>query len=121
MTYLKLKRYFFWLSMLKGVMKWVRSCAVCARCKGEYYVYPGLLQPLPIPFQAWQEVSMDFIEGLSKSKGKNVILVVVCRLIKLAHFLLLSCPFSAVSVAHLFMDKIYKLHGLPKVIVSDCF
>lgn len=57
--------------------------------------------------------------GLPKSKGKDTILVVVCRLTKLAHFLPLTHPFSATTVAHLFMDHIYKLHDLPKVIVSN--
>lgn len=104
--------------MLKDVKNWVKSCDVCARYKGEHCAYPGLLKPLPIPSQAWQEAFMDFIERLPKTKGKNVILVVVCRLTKLAHFLPLSHPFSATTVAHLFMENIYRLHGILRVIVS---
>jgi transposase InsO family protein len=62
---------------------------------------------------------MDFIEGLPRSKGKDVILVVVDRLTKYAHFLTLTHPLTTHQVATLFMDNIFKLHGPPKVIVSD--
>ncbi|KAL0313078.1 UNVERIFIED_CONTAM: Transposon Ty3-G Gag-Pol polyprotein [Sesamum radiatum] len=81
--------------------------------------YPGLLQLLAIPTQAWASISMDFIEGLPKSEGKDCILVVVDRLTKYVHFLALTHPFSAETVARIFMDHIYKLHGLPINIVSD--
>ena len=62
---------------------------------------------------------MDFIIGLSKSKGKSVIMVVVDRLTKYAHFCALSHPFKASKVATAFMETIQKLHGNPKIIVSD--
>lgn len=62
---------------------------------------------------------MDFIEGLPRSWSKNVILVVVDRLTKYAHFIDLSHPFTAQSVAKVFLDVIYKLHGLPVNIITD--
>lgn len=62
---------------------------------------------------------MDFITGLLKSKGYEVIFVVIDRLTKYAHFLGLVHPFTASTVAQTFMDSIYKLHGLPFTIVSD--
>ena len=62
---------------------------------------------------------MDFITGLPKSEGKSVIMVVVDRLTKYAQFCALSHPFKASTVATTFMDKIQKLHGSPRVIVSD--
>jgi len=62
---------------------------------------------------------MDFIEGLPKSLGKSSILVVVDRLTKFAHFIPLTHPYSAKSVATVFVENIYRLYGLPNVIVSD--
>ena len=62
---------------------------------------------------------MDFITGLPKSEGKSVIMLVVDRITKYAHFCALSHPFKASTVATTFMDTIHKLHGNPKVIVND--
>ena len=80
---------------------------------------PGILQPLSTPSQIGEDISMDFITGLPKSEGKSVIMVVVDRLTKYAHFCVLSHPFKASTVATTFMDRIQKLHGSPRVIVSD--
>ncbi|KAL0398581.1 UNVERIFIED_CONTAM: Transposon Ty3-G Gag-Pol polyprotein [Sesamum radiatum] len=85
----------------------------------DYTYESGLLQPLPIPDQAWSCISMDFIEGLPNSEGKDSILVVVDRLTKYSHFLALKHPYTAASVAKIFFDNIYKLHGLPVSIVTD--
>jgi hypothetical protein len=80
---------------------------------------PGLLQPLPVPAGVLSDISMDFLEGFPKVGGKSLILTVVNRFSKYEHFIPLSHPYSAASVARAFFDNIVRLHGLPCSIVSD--
>ncbi|TYH31845.1 hypothetical protein ES288_A01G204300v1 [Gossypium darwinii] len=62
---------------------------------------------------------MDFINGLSVTKGKDTIWVVVDRLMKYEHFVASNHPYSALTVAQAYLDYIFKLHGLPDTIVFD--
>ena len=105
--------------MKKEIKEFVATCEICQQAKPERVKYPGLLAPLPVPQQAWRDVSMDFIEGLPKSGGYNCILVVVDRFSKYAHFVPLAHPFSASQVATAYMNNVFKLHSMPKSIVSD--
>jgi len=118
-TYARTRRSFFWTGMKKEILTFVAECDVCQRHKGETVNTPGTLQPLPISTSIWTEVSMDFITGLPKSGNKSVIMVVVDRLSKYAHFCALPHPFTPTLVAQTFMDQIFKLHGMPTSIVSD--
>jgi hypothetical protein len=95
------------------------SSGLGGHSKVEHIRTPSMLQPLPIPTQAWQVVCMDFIEGLPKSQRYDSIMVVVDRFTKYAHFVPLSHPFTVLHVAQAYVDNIYKLHGLPTSIVSD--
>lgn len=118
-TYQKVKALFAWPLMRKDIQDYVAKCEVCAQAKSEHCRLPGLLQPLPIPPTAWHTISLDFIEGLPKSKNFDTILVVIDKLTKYAHFICLSHPYTATTVAQAFLTNIYKLHGMPTVIISD--
>jgi hypothetical protein len=72
-----------------------------------------------VPEEAWQIVTIDFVEGLPLSGSANCILVIVDKFTKYAHFVPLKHPFTAYSMAKLFMENVYKLHGLPSTIVLD--
>jgi hypothetical protein len=90
---------------------------VCQRNKGETFKSPGTLQLLPIPIVIWKDISMDFITGLPKSGNKYVIMVVVDFLSKYAHFCTLQHPFTTSTVDQIFMDQVFKLHGMPHSII----
>lgn len=77
-----------------------------------------LLQPLPIAIQVWQDVAMDFITGLPISHDYSVILVVVDRLSKYAHFAGLKADYSSKVVTEVFLSLVVKLNDFPKSIVS---
>lgn len=64
---------------------------------------------------------MDFIEGLPKFEGQDVVLVIIDMYIKYAHFISLSHPFTVSQVVRVFLNTIYKLHGLSKSIVIRYF
>ena len=62
---------------------------------------------------------MDFMEGLPKVGGKSVIMTVVDRFSKSAHFIPLGHPYTAETVARAFFGEVVRLHGIPTSIVSD--
>jgi hypothetical protein len=79
----------------------------------------GLLQPLHVPSSVWSDIAMDFVEGFPRVAGKSVVLTVVDRFSKYAHFIALGHPYTAAYVAKVFFDSIVRLHGIPCSIVSD--
>jgi len=103
----------------QAVDDFVKQCQIYQQAKHLNTHPAGLLQPLPIPQGAWQDLSMDFVEGLPKYECYNVILVMVDRFTKYAHFILSSTPYIAATVARGVFDNVIKLHGLPQTIVLD--
>jgi hypothetical protein len=118
-TYDRVKRSFFWDGMKQDVCNFVEECDVYQRNKGETVKAPDTLQPLPIPLTIWRDISKDFIVGLPKSGNESIIMVVVDRLSKYAHFYALQHLFTTSTVAQLFMDHIFKIHDMPHSIVFD--
>ena len=118
-AYYKIRQLFTWPGMKSTISEFIKSCVVCQQAKVEHSRPAGLLQPLPVPTQASKVVCMDFVEGLPKSSKFDTILVVINKYTKYGHFIPLAHPFTAVQVAQAFMENVYKLHGLPKSIISD--
>ena len=78
------------------------------------------MHPLKVPKWKWDEISMDFIVGLLRTqRGCNTIWVVVDRLTKVAHFILVMTIYHGAQLAEKYMERIVCLHGVPKRIVSD--
>eukprot|EP00253_Pinus_taeda_P016910 PITA_16910 len=106
--------------MKKHVAEYLARCLECQQIKTEHQHPAGLLQPLPIPEWKWEIISMDFITGLPKTKRNNdSIMVVVDKLSKAAHFIPVQSTYRVVQIAHIFMQNVFRLHGLPKTIISN--
>jgi hypothetical protein len=107
-TYLNIAAHFFWPKLSKDIKSYIASCDACQRNKSSTRKPAGLLQPLPTPESRWEQVLMDFIVQLPKTKtGMTAILVVVDRLSKRAHFLPTSTEVTAPEVAKLFFNQIF--------------
>jgi hypothetical protein len=118
--YQDLKQKYWWYGLKRDVATHVAMCNVCQRVKVEHQRPDGLLHPLKIPKWKWEEIGMDFITGLPRtSKGYDSIRVIVDRLTKVAHFILVKTTYKGSQLAELYMARIVCLHGVPKKIVSD--
>ncbi|VFQ76676.1 unnamed protein product [Cuscuta campestris] len=89
-TFRRLADVVYWRNMRRDVRQFIAACTVCQVTKYSTQKPGGLLQPLPVPDRVWESASMDFITGLPPSRGLTVIMVVVDRLSKYAHFGALS-------------------------------
>jgi hypothetical protein len=118
-TYLALSRDFYWPRQYQFVRKYIRACEVYQRVKpGPSLRAP--LQSLPIPTECWESVSMDFIFGFPADEHKNDgILVFVDRFSKMVHLVAVPETITAEGSARVFVDTVFRLHGLPRELVSD--
>jgi len=118
-TYMRLSQSLYWIGMKKMVTDFVVACLVCQQHKYLASSPQGLLQPLPIPNDVWEDISMDFIVKLPTSNGYDSILVVVDKLSKYGHFIPIKHPYSAKNIVEVFAKEIVRLHRIPASIVSD--
>ena len=118
-TYELISRNLYWPKMRDFINEYISTCEQCNRCKPVRHKPYGKLQPLPVPSSCWKSISMDYIVSLPPSQGYSAILVIVDRFSKMAHFIPTTNEVDAPTTASLFLNNIYKLHGLPDDIVSD--
>ena len=105
--------------MKTKVAEYLARCLECQQVKTECQHPAGLLQPLPIPSWKWEVISLDFITGLPKNQNQNdSIMVLVDKLSKATHFIPVKTTYKAANIAYIFLKQIFRLHGVPKVIIS---
>ena len=119
-TFARMAPLFWWPRMRRTIYDYCRRCTVCARAKGSHRG-PAPLHPLPVPNHPWEHVGLDFVTGLPRSgeQGHTAVLVVVCHLTKMAHFIPCTDEVTAEQSASLFLQQVVRLHGVPRVLVSD--
>lgn len=112
-------RLFWWPSLRSDIAAYVAACSVCAQSKSPRHLPLGLLQPIATGERPWSHLGMDFIVDLPASRGHTVILMIVDRFSKMCHCVPLKKLPSAQELASIFAREVFRLHGLPKEIVSD--
>jgi hypothetical protein len=118
--YQDLKQH-YWLTKMKiEIARNVAKCDTCQRIKAVHMKNARPLQSLLVPTWKWDDISMDFIVGLPRiSKGYDSIWVIVERLTKTTHFLLVKTYYPVLTYAQLYVALILSLQGVPRTIVSD--
>ena len=118
--YHDLRELYWWPGLKREVTEFVGKCLTCQQVKAEHQFPSGLLQPVKIPLWKWERVTMDFVSGLPLTPTKkDSVWVVVDRLTKSAHFLLVCTDYSLQKLARLYVAEIVRLHGVPVSIISD--
>jgi IS30 family transposase len=106
--------------MKREIAEYVAICDSCQRIKAKHQRSASLLQPLQIPQWKWDDIVMDFIVGLPRTRaGYDSIWVVVDRLTKATQFIPVKTTYNSIVLAELYMSRIVCLHGVPKKIMSD--
>jgi hypothetical protein len=115
--YHDLKAQFWWAHKKCETARYVAECDMCQRVKADHMRLARLLQPLSIPAWNWEDISMDFIVGLPLTGRKfNSIWVIIDRLTKSAHFILVHTFYRAEKYAELYISRILCMHGVPTTI-----
>jgi len=105
--------------MSRYIGQYVSTCDLCLRTKPIRQAPVGELHPLRIPDSRWDTLSVDFVVELLLSSGHDAVMTVVDSVSKRAHFILTHTTVTAEGAARLFLHQVWKLHGLPKYVVSD--
>jgi transposase InsO family protein len=114
-----LATHFFWPKMRHYVERYVSRFTTCNKAKSRLNPR-GLYMPLPVPSVSWEDICMDFVLGLPRTKReRDSIFVVVDRFSKMTHFIPYHKSNNASHVTDLFFAEIARLHDVPNTIVSD--
>ncbi|GKB59090.1 putative reverse transcriptase domain-containing protein, partial [Tanacetum coccineum] len=118
--YQDLKKLYWWPNMKAEIATYVSKCLTCAKVKVEYQKPFGLLVQTVIPVWKWENITMDFVTKLSKTKsGQDTIWVIIDQLTKSAHFLPMKETDSMEKLTRQYLKEVVSRHGVPVLIISD--
>jgi len=113
-------RDYWWPQMSRYIRQYVSTYDLCLRTKPIRQALVGKLHPLRILDSRWDTLSVDFVMELPLSSGHDAVMTVVDSVLKQAHFILMHTTVTVEGAARLFLHQVWKLHSLPKCIISDC-
>jgi len=112
-------RNYWWPQISRYIGQYVSTCDLCLRTKPIRQAPVGELHPLRILDSRWNTLSVDFVVELPLSSRHDTVMTVVDLVLKWAHFIPTHMTVTAEGAAWLFLHQVWKLHGLPKCVVSD--
>jgi hypothetical protein len=122
-TYAYMRESLWWRNMAKDVERFCESCVLCASAKAMTKKPYGQLKPLPVPTVPWSQIGVDFVGPLPESKtlsGRfDMICVVIDHLTLMVHLIPTKQTYTSRDIAEIMYTNVYRLHGLPDIIVSD--
>jgi len=113
-------RNYWWPQMSRYIGQYVSTYDLCIRTKLIRQALVGELHPLWIPDLRWDMLSVDFVMKFPLSSRYDTVMTVVDSVSKQAYFIPTHTMVTVEGVARLFLHQVWKLHGLPKCIISDC-
>ena len=99
--------------------QYMKTCDLCLQTKAQRQPLIGELAPLPVLEFRWDTISVDFIVKLPEAHGYNAVMNVVDSVSNMSHFIPTHTMITALRAARLFLTHVWKLHGLPRQVVSD--
>jgi hypothetical protein len=103
--YANMRKLFFWVGMKNNIVHFIAKFLECQQVKADHHHPTGLLQPHVVPISKCEVISMNFVVGFSLTSHRhNAILVIVDKLTKSAHFILVRDTYDITDVTRVFVS-----------------
>ena len=112
-------RQFSWNGIGTDIQHYVRTCSMYQTTKSDHQKTTGALQPLPLTSRRWEQITTDLCTDLPVSSGYTAIAIFIDSLSKMMHFAPCTKEITAEGYAQLFIDTVFRHHGMPEVIIPD--
>jgi len=114
-----LKQNYWWPELKEDIKKYIWECIKYQQNKVQHQKKSEELHPLEISQGPWQEISIDIVRSLPKFNRMDAIVVIVDWFIKMIWLKATTTNISSERIAKIYRDEIWKLHGIPRKILSD--